>query len=409
MSAVITFFPVDNGDMTLIQLDSGRSILIDINIRASTDDGVRDVLADLRARLKKDDKERHYVDAMLLTHPDQDHCRGMAEHFHLGPLADYSDPEEGEDGKIVIREMWSSPMVFRRQSSEHKLCADAQDWATEARRRAKLFKSKQTAISGDHIQIMGEDEGDKNDGLEAILVKSGQIITKIDGETDKTFSGFLLAPKGKGDAAEEERRSKNHSSVIIRFSIANGANADATKYLAGGDALVGIWERIWTDHKSEKEVLEYHILSAPHHCSWRSLSYESWGDTDGEAEMCKFARKALGQALESAYIVASSKTVVDDEDDPPCIGAKSEYEEILGALGGTFVNTAEHKFKGDVMPMEFEVTDLGPVLQAAGSTLGKKAVMKVAGAGFAYAAVKERVEASNSRNRVEKRGETRFA
>lgn len=409
MNAVITFFPVDNGDMTLIQLESGMSILIDINIRASTEDGVRDVVADLRARLKKDEKGRHYVDAMLLTHPDQDHCRGMVNYFHMGSLADYSDPKKGEDGKIIVREMWSSPMIFRRKSAEHQLCADADAWATEARRRAKLFKSKQSAIEGDRIQIMGEDEGDKTDGLEAVLVKSGEIITKIGGETDKTFSGYLLAPKGKGDAAEEERRSKNHSSVIIRFSIANGDNADATKYLAGGDALVGIWERIWTDHKSEKEVLEYHILGAPHHCSWRSLSYESWGDTDGEAEVCKFARKALGQALEGAYIVASSKPVVDDEDDPPCIGAKREYEDILDVLGGTFVNTAEHKLKGDVMPMEFEVTVAGPVLQAAGSTLGKKAVMKVAGAGFAHAAVKGRVEASSTRERVEKQGEGRFA
>ena len=69
---------------------------------------------------------------------------------------------------------------------------------------------------------MGEDEGDKTDDLGAVLVKSGQIITKIDGETDETFSGYLLAPKGKGDAAEEERAEQDHSSVIIRFSIANG-------------------------------------------------------------------------------------------------------------------------------------------------------------------------------------------
>jgi hypothetical protein len=152
LNAIITFIPVDNGDMTLIQLESGRTILIDVNIRASTDDGVRDVLADLRARLSKDLDGRPYVDAMLLTHPDQDHCRGLKEHFHLGPLADYVEPGEAEDGKIVIREMWSSPMIFRRKPKDETRCEDAEAWATEARRRANLFKDKQTAIRGDRIQ-----------------------------------------------------------------------------------------------------------------------------------------------------------------------------------------------------------------------------------------------------------------
>jgi hypothetical protein len=37
MAASIAFFPVGNGDMTLIVLESGRKILIDTNIRAAAD------------------------------------------------------------------------------------------------------------------------------------------------------------------------------------------------------------------------------------------------------------------------------------------------------------------------------------------------------------------------------------
>ena len=33
MQSTITFFPVDNGDMTLIKLEDKTTILIDINIR----------------------------------------------------------------------------------------------------------------------------------------------------------------------------------------------------------------------------------------------------------------------------------------------------------------------------------------------------------------------------------------
>lgn len=373
MNPVITFFPVDNGDMTLIQLESGRTILIDVNIRDAGQDGVRDVLGDLRARLKEDNSGRKYVDAMLLTHPDQDHCRGLKAHFHFGPLSEYVTPKESELGKIVIREMWSSPMVFRRKPKDETRCEDASAWAGEARRRAELFKQKQSAVAGDRIQVMGEDEDGKTDDLKAVLVKAGQTITRLNGQEDGTFSGFLIAPKGKGDAAEEERRSKNHSSVIVQFSIANGDVPDATRYLAGGDAMVGIWERIWADHKAKKDVLEYDILGTPHHCSWRSLSWESWSDTKGNAKVSADARKALGQALEGAFVVASSKPIADDGDDPPCIGAKREYEGILDVVGGNFVNTASHKLNGEPVPMEFEVREDGPVMQAAGSELGVKA------------------------------------
>ncbi len=400
MTPTVTFFPVDNGDMTLIQLETGRNILVDINIRQPDEDGkIRDVLADLRERLPKDNG-RHYVDAMLLTHPDQDHCRGLLEHFHLGPLADYAEPDEGEDGKIIIREMWSSPMVFRRRPAGDPLCKDAAAWAKEARRRVSLHKEGGTILTGDRIQVMGEDLPEKMEGIEDIVVKAGANITLIDGYDDGSFSGFLLAPKGKGNAAEEERRSKNHSSVIVRFSLARDEQLDGTRYLAGGDALVEIWERIWTDHKSRKHLLTYHLLGTPHHCSWRSLSAESWGDSDGTAEASKDALKALGQALEGAYIVSSSKPVVDDDDDPPCIGAKREYETIADGAEGQFVNTSEHKSDSGVEPMVFEVTTSGAVLQEAGTELGKRTTTSAKG--LSAPALVKRAEEANKRAETSK-------
>lgn len=402
MTPTVTFFPVGNGDMTLIQMETGRTILIDINIRQPDEDGeIRDVLADLRARLPKDKLGRHYVDAMLLTHPDQDHCRGLVEHFHLGPLTDYVEPDEGEDGKIVIREIWSSPMVFRRRPAGDPLCDDADAWAKEARRRANLHKAGGgTVLTGDRIQVMGEDLPEKMEGIEDIVVKAGTNITTIDGYHDESFSGFLLAPKGKGNAADEERRSKNHSSVIVRFSLARDERLDATRYLAGGDALVGIWERIWADYRSRKDVLEYHLLGAPHHCSWGSLSAESWSESGGTASVSSHARKALGQALDGAYIVSSSKPVVDD-DDPPCIGAKREYEDIVDGVGGTFVNTAEHKSDAEAEPMVFEVTASGAVLHEAGTALGKRVDANVA-KGLTAAALVRRAEQANDRAETSK-------
>jgi hypothetical protein len=362
MAAKVVFFPVGNGDMTLIQLESGRSILIDINIREPGDD-VRDVAADLRAWLKVDGSGRPYVDAMVLSHPDQDHCRGLAQHFHLGPLGDYKQPKSGDPAKIVIREMWSSPMVFRRMPADQKLCEDAAAWAKEARRRVNLYKATRTFAAGDRIQIMGEDKDGKTDDITEILVKAGNTITTINGVVDETFRGRLLAPKGKGTDEEEERRSKNHSSIIIRFSIAHDRTLHACRFLSGGDAMVAIWERIWSDHSADTSTIDYHLLQSPHHCSWHSLSWDSWGDLGEKAKVSKDARSALGQARAGAYIVATSKPIQDDEDDPPCIRAKREYEAILAPVKGTFVNTSLHGGKDNPVPMEFDVTADGPKLR----------------------------------------------
>src|SRR3569623_1604065 len=108
--------------MTLIEFGDAEAttLLIDVNIRLDADDpdgDARDVAKDLRARLDKDEHGRPFVDAFLLSHPDQDHCRGLTRRFYMGPLADYSDDEKDyKDKKFVIREIWSSPIVFRRAS-----------------------------------------------------------------------------------------------------------------------------------------------------------------------------------------------------------------------------------------------------------------------------------------------------
>ena len=110
MNSKVTFFPVDNGDMTLLQLADDRQtcLLIDCRIRRSADDPgdtTPDVASELRKRIKTDHQERPFVDAMLLSHPDEDHCLGLREHFWLGPVADYPDDDKDQPQKrIIMRE-----------------------------------------------------------------------------------------------------------------------------------------------------------------------------------------------------------------------------------------------------------------------------------------------------------------
>lgn len=367
MTPTLTFFPVGNGDMALLRLLDGTTILIDCNIRKAADDPAdketRDVAKDLRARLPRDANGRPYVDAFLLSHPDKDHCSGLCKHFHLGPLEDYADDDKPDaEKKIVIREMWSSPIVFRRASKVHVLCDEAKAWAAEARRRVRLYKEKLWAGEGDRILILGEDKDGKTDGLEAILVRSGEVFAKVNGTPNSYFSAHLLAPSLVCEDDEEvELRAKNQSSVILNFEIvATQVGMNRYRFLTAGDAEVAIWERLWDRYKDEPEVLAYDVLETPHHCSWHALSYNSWSDCGEDAEVSEKACSALGQARYGAKIIASSKPIKDEDGDPPCTRAKREYESILDPKDGKFLCTGEEPHWWAPAPIDIDIPAGGP-------------------------------------------------
>ena len=358
-----SLFKVDNGDMVLFETESGRRILVDINIREAADDeddDTPDVAKQLRKKLDRDEKGRLFVDAFLNTHPDADHIRGLIKHFHLGDPSTWVKA----DDKIIIREMWSSPIVFRRakaKDEDHVLCADAEAWRDEARRRANRFKKERTAEDGNRILILGEDVDGKTDDLTEILVKVDEVFSKICGAPDTSFEARLLAPMPADDEAEEEVLTKNNSSVIMRLDL-KVSKITCGRFLLGGDAEVAIWDRIWERNKNWPERLEYDVLIAPHHCSWHSLSYDSWSEKGEDAKVSEPARSALGQALDGALVVASSKTIEDDENDPPCIRAKREYLDILDPVKGEFKCVADSP--GDD-PLVLEVTSAGPRVKRA--------------------------------------------
>lgn len=353
MKSQITFFPVDNGDMTLITLENGKKILIDVNIRGRADDDdddAPDVAAMLRQRLPHDAQGRLYVDVFLLSHPDQDHCRGLAKHFHLG------EPGSCPNDKILISEIWSSPMVFRRASRHLTLSDDAKAFNAEAKRRVNLFKqTRLIGDIGDRILVLGEDENGKTDNLDQILVKLDQQIHHVNGAPETAVHTRLLGPLPPSEFEdEEETLSKNNSSVIVHFLIASDGTGDACAFLTGGDAEVVIWEKLW-DKYGEHPWLQYDILQTPHHCSWHSLSHESWGDTDGKAHVSLGARNALAQAKTGAFVIASSKPIEDDDNDPPCIGAKREYEKTTRRVGGSFICTGDLPQGQKAQPLSFEL------------------------------------------------------
>jgi hypothetical protein len=272
--------------------------------------------------------------------------------------------------------MWSSPIVFRRSSKNHTLCSDALKFSAEARRRVKRNRDTGFAVGdGDRIQIMGEDVDGKTDDLGPILRTVDASFSTINGKHSSYFSAYLLAPINAEDDDElDEFLAKNQSSVIMNITLAaNAVHSDGAKFLTGGDAEVFIWSLQWRRHKDNESVLEYDLLQAPHHCSWHSLSEDSWSDLGEDVEVDTDAREALSRARSGAIIVASCKPILDDDCDPPCIRAKREYVDIVNAVKGQFFCTGEYPKAGAVEPLEFTVGEHG--LQAPSK---KQAASKIA-------------------------------
>nr|WP_218180251.1 metallohydrolase [Pseudomonas gingeri] len=356
--------------MTLVRLADFNvtTILIDCHIRAKADDSnddTPDVARALRERVMYDSNDRPFVDAFMLSHPDKDHCGGLSKHFWLGPPDQYPDDKlDRWEKRIIIRELWSSPLVFRRRSKNHALCDDARAFNKEARRRVQYWRDYGWASSGNRIKIMGEDVDGKTDDLRSILVKSGEWFSAIDGTASSVFRAQLLAPAPHEDDAElEEELTKNESSIVMNLEITPSLfSSKRTRFLIGGDAEVLIWERMWKRFENDPQTLAYDLLLAPHHCSWHTLSWDSWSGKGENAKVSEAARNALGQAKKSATVISSSKKIVDDFNDPPCIRAKREYKAILRGVDGWFACTEENGSKG---VLELESASDGTVIKAA--------------------------------------------
>ncbi|MCW0351570.1 hypothetical protein [Pantoea ananatis] len=384
MSAKVIFFPVGNGDMTLIQTENGQNILIDCHIRKG--DEYPNVISQLREKLSRDDKNRLFIHLFIWSHPDKDHCFGISEHFHLGKPEDWSERSD----KIFINEIWSSPIVFRRHSAQnHNLCQDARDLNSEVKRRVNLYKDKFYLDGvGNQVLVLGKDEDGKTDNIPNILLELDNTTRMINGSYSLNFEAHLLGPSPKKDLEEEEQKlGKNHSSVIMNFEI-KGDNK-TVYFLSGGDAEVVCWEgvRKRLTEKYSMHWLDYDILQTPHHCSWRSLSHDSSSGKGDNAQTSDTAMEVFERAKEKAFIIASSNAIEDDSNDPPSHRAKEEYEKIVDRKNGQFLCVSDHKKNGENVPLEIEISDNG-IKKIAANSLGmaqssSAAVNRQGGGGYA--------------------------
>ena len=350
----ITYFPVGNGDTTLLNLSDATNILIDCNITEdSRDDNEKErysVHEHLLKGMRKDENGNPHLDAFILTHPDEDHCRGFCSTFYSGDPSRYSRADR-EKGSIIIDELWFTPRTF--PSSKEKLSESAKGFYNEAERRMKLYKSDDLGSKkpGNRLRIIGYSENPELEGLEGILTVPGNTINLINGDRKSDFSLFIHAPFKNDTDSEGTERNNTSVAFQARFDMPGAENAGLAFF--GGDSGCAVIKKIV--EKSKDEDLQWDLFLAPHHCSWYYFNEQSHEDNptpeETSIELLKMHRKG-------AYIIASCKPVVDDSESPPSFQAAKEYKKQVGE--GKFLVTMEYPNEKEPLPIHFIITRMGP-------------------------------------------------
>nr|WP_315155655.1 hypothetical protein [uncultured Flavobacterium sp.] len=354
-NATIKYYPVGNGDTSLITLEDKTTIIVDCNIRKCDNDEIYDVKKDLLKSIQYT-SGIPYVDVFILTHGDQDHCRGFKQYFYQGAPEKYSESDKKNE-LIRVDTMWFSPMIAEQHSND-----DEDAYQKEAERRLTLHRNKDSKKDnpGNRIKIIGYDGSADYKDLDHLRAKPGEILVRFNDRIQTLFSIFIHAPFKEHIEAEGDDK-KNSTSIVFQARFKNTSNQLNFSALAmfGGDSDHTTWRIILEKTKKYKNehALNWDLFLSPHHCSW---SFFNDRPQDENPNPKKTSLEILDYKRQNAKVIASSKKILDDEDNPPHYQAKSEY--VKKVTQGNFLNTTIYNILNKIpQPIEFEVTSQGIV------------------------------------------------
>lgn len=350
MTEYMTFFPVGNGDMTLLTTDSKKNLLFDCNMKKSAEEesnsdfDCNEYLHDILEQ----DEDILFVDAMFLTHSDQDHCRGMVEYFNL------CKPEDVDNEKIRINELFVPARLLLEDEHRND---DADAIRDEANRRLDLFGTDEFDLNGNRLKIVGysEELKDYND----IIIAAGENIPNIADISEDGVEIFVLRPVKRD--TDDQNAGVNDCTASFKLTFTIGGE----KFVAiiGGDITCENWKEV-IKYNSD---LEFDIFLAPHHCSWHSVSTEDTKDGEADEEVEDFLEKSKNRA----YVIASSKKIKRNDDNPPSYRAKNVYIKHLQD-DERFICTAEYPDEDNPKPLVMKITSQGVSIKPSSSSVTSK-------------------------------------
>lgn len=344
MADKITFFPVGNGDMTMIKFQDRTTILIDCNIRMD-DEKPYDCLEYLQEYLPKEDSGS-YVDAFVLTHHHEDHCLGASELFWFG------DPAKRPAGKALVKELIVTPRLLTDDEIKNE---HAKAVRKEADRRLALWGKEAFNSDGNRMQIIGYST--ELSGYEEMTTVAGNQIGMINGKNCTGYELFVLGPVKKD--TDDEDANINDTSIVLKITFVK-SNYKPTKrivMIAGGDELCDNL----VDIINKNPGMTFDVLIAPHHCSWHSISNED--SSEGEAH--DTIKQFLDASRDKAHVIASSKPIKRDGDNPPSYRARNVYRNHLDDAD-RFICLGEYPKETENKPLVLDVSYQGITIDEPG-------------------------------------------
>ncbi len=357
MDPRITYFPVGNGDCSLITLSDNTQIIIDCNTTEEASDENDPSRYDVHQHLldfgKKLNGKIPHVDVFILTHADQDHCRGFNNMFYTGDPAKYTVKHSKED-LILIDELWFTHRIFATHEGEPSKWAKA--FRKEAQRRIDLHLANSPARNnaGNRIRVVGHSNNPAYKGLGDLVVTPGNYIDVIDQKAEEGLpvlrpcavpqggrleagraqrhqrgaAGLLRRRRDEARRARDVRRRRRCGHLVEDPRTQRRRHAAVRPLPRAAPLLVDVLQRASVQGEQGRR---------------RRIPSRSW------------ARRSTARASSRRASRSSRTTTI-----PPHHAAKVEYVKAVGK--DNFISLSEVGNPKRPLPTTFEMSESGPVL-----------------------------------------------
>ncbi|MFL5330479.1 MAG: hypothetical protein ACJ8C4_16370 [Gemmataceae bacterium] len=347
----LSFYPLGNADTCLIDLANGRKLLFDYADERNPDDD-DDNRIDLPKALRDDltAAKRDYYDVVAITHLDDDHTRKADEFFYLDHAAKY---QTGMRTKIT--ELWVPAAVITESKSG--LEPGAQALQAEARYRLKKNYGVRVFSRPVALEAWLKENGMSLESRRHLITDAGNVIPGFTLQSDGAeFFGHSPFGSRQDECTVIDR---NRDSLVVQLTLrVDGVD---TKAILGSDvdneALSAIVQT--TRYHKRDARLEWDIFKLPHHCSYKTLSFDRGRDETKPVKDVAWLFE--DQMQRGGIIVSTSKpipvqgTEEDKSDQPPHRQAATYYRRIIKDKDGQFIVTMEHPRQSAPQPFVIEV------------------------------------------------------
>lgn len=357
----ITFYPVGNGDTSLIETKNGKFILMDFYQTQNSTDSTKpehDIASALKKKLR--DAKKSAFDVVAFTHADRDHINGSTDFFYLEHAKKYQN-----DDRSKIDEIWVPAAMLLESVTRDNLSGEFAILRSEARYRLKNKSGIKVFSKPDELVKLIESWNMSVEELSEHIIDAGTLVNTFSLTSDGV-EFFVHSPfiKQCSEEGKDIKRIRNEASLI--FNVRFNADGQQFDYLAVGDSEAHVLEDIVniTKFKKREDRLAWDLFNIPHHCSYLALA-ESGDKGETETTPLDKVKELLLMGRKNSYLICSSEAFKTGKEakenvQPPHIQARACYEKYLKQINGRkFMVTGEYSGTKTPNPIVVEIARAG--------------------------------------------------